>query len=318
MGLGFEEVFPLEGFDKRNGPEQVVPVGGSRFVRYSSAIGSPTIQSSNTSRVTVRSIKTASVGSITTQLLELTGAGEGEAEIQAYGTGRATERLRVYVLPKRTLSVTYYLVSDTGKHATSRTAAELIPLAGILNSIYLPQANIEFTSLGTVPVKITRNLGGAVSYGKVSENTHPCDELEAGGEFLSDLIPFAKTGDLHIFFAWETDPFGDGRGPLEGYTPKSGRYCLIRDNTGSAPLWLVAAHEIGHALGVSHTSKTRSATNRLFCKVMPSGECEGGHQPDCPHWAELSKYLMMAGNNTTNSLIPPREAARMNSFLYGK
>ena len=319
MASGFRGLFPYEGFDDANGPQQCVPAKGIRFVAYRNVLANPVFESANPHCVAVRDVTpTGSIGP-DTRILELTGGVTGTTKIHVSSSGCIRETLWAYCLPRRKMTLACHLVSDGGGHSTARTAASLATLSDEINRVYLPQANVEFVGLPVTNIQVKRDLGNTVTFATQGQPADICQGASGpGGEMLDSLIPGAGPGDVHLYFVWEMDGYSDTPGALDGYTAPTTRHCMIRDNTGAFPLWFVAAHEIGHALGMAHTSRMRSWLNTIHCPVMPKGDpCEGGHAPSCKHWAELSRHLMMHGNNTNSPFIAPQAAMEINARLMG-
>jgi hypothetical protein len=238
----FEEAKPNDGFDgKVNPPWQMVPASGFKLVKVVNAAG-----------LTISCDKPAiaSVVQISPDTIRVGGLAPGTAIIRAKdASGKVVGTLDVAVKRKKTIVTSYFFVEDAAKrkkHATTRTLGDEVNLTKLINEIFLPQANIEFTVKSAQKLPIDKDLGNVVRWALNIPGV-PVSEDE-WNLLKSKRDPGA---DFNVFFVWEYEqdasPNSDD---TEAGTIKKDKMTIMEDKLTDITSEEVLAHEAGHFLGV--------------------------------------------------------------------
>jgi hypothetical protein len=156
----FEESAVNNGFDRKVTPHwQMVPLSGFKLVNVVNAAG--LTFSCNKPAI-------ATVVQISPTQIRIGGLAKGTALIEARdAAGKLVGTLEIAVKAKKTVATSYFNVEDSAtpkKHTTTRKVGDEVKLTQLINAIYLPQANIEFTVRSAQPLPIAQNLGNVVRW----------------------------------------------------------------------------------------------------------------------------------------------------------
>lgn len=245
MPARFVNTTALDGFDPLPVPPwQMVPVGGSKRIRLTGGNGL-TVDSTATAKATV----TEFAGPFVTggREFEITGVAKGTAFIEAKdAAGTVRARLEIAVKAKKSVKVTFNFVVDNTGHHTSRRESSVDGWVSTMNTIFLPQTNVELVKHKARKVHVPANLGDVVRFSShlpsVRRRQHEWDKVVAKGD---------RSADFNIFFVWEYEqdatPYTDDTqaGTLNGS-------CIFQDK-GMTDIPENMAHETGHFLGCDDT-----------------------------------------------------------------
>jgi hypothetical protein len=255
---GFRPVFYMEGFDERASPHwQMVPVNGDRFVALRGGAGL-TVRSCSPSIVTVQEITQAQLPAsghcrlaleAGDRIFRLHGAAKGSARIQARRGAAPEVELAVDTKHRKTLRVSFNLVSDPAGHHTVRPPASIPGWMPIINGVFNGQANVAFELRLVRPITVAGNLGDQVTI---------CHGGEEEWNRVTALANRDRGADVNFFLVWELEqtasPTVDS---LEALMAPNGA-CLVEDNLHGIEAVNIA-HELGHRLGVrDHYDASRS------------------------------------------------------------
>lgn len=195
------------------------------------------------------------------------GKQRGHTFIEVRKNNVVQTKLEVSVKQPLKKTLAFWFVTDAPdaggvKRATERNPSEAAQLITRINEIYTPQTNIEFVSVGAAAKTLTKSLGEEITFDA---------DLYAGGgannrsEWDTVMAVKVRTADIHIFFVWTiTCEHRQKPGNCVGY--HAFKNILIENlNTGIKGVAEIAAHEVGHALGVvSHLTSERNDDYLMF------------------------------------------------------
>jgi hypothetical protein len=218
----------------------MVPLGGTKIVLVSNAgaVSSVTANNPNIVRPVLRGGGVA-----------LTGIARGTTLVKVRDvSGRVLARLDVTVKRKKTVRTKFWLVQDkNGKgRATARSQSDVDAALPIMNDIWLPQANVEFTQRGTAEAKVYKqDFGDEVRFTahlpKVPLKEHEWDIVVAKRDFGADF---------NVFFVWEYEDNIDAGDGVDAGTLAFQKSALVEDSLSGHGLGRTLAHEAGHNMGL--------------------------------------------------------------------
>lgn len=236
----FQELAPELGFDAGVSPAWfMVPLGGANTCKLVGGAGM-TVTSVDTTVAKV--VELPGTQSLPIRLLIVQGVKKGSTFLEAKRGSTLVERLEVSVKAKKTVRLGFNFVSDTGGHKTRRTKAETAGYVSVMNSIFLPQVNIEIKEHSSRDVRVPQNLRQVVRFSRhlagVAARQHEWDAVVA----MRD-----SSADFNIFFVWE---YEQDMTPHDDHTDAGtlGGNCIFEDQAG-AEVGETLAHETGHFLG---------------------------------------------------------------------
>jgi hypothetical protein len=232
----FAEHYPLDG--------QMVPVGGLKVVRLLGGDGL-TITSTHPAIATVA----AAYGPVLKpmRLFHITGVAAGTAFLEAKNSAGIVEaRLELAVKAKKTVKVAFNFLTDTSGHSTVRRHGSVDGWIATMNTIFLPQVNVELVKHSVRDVQVNANLGSVVRF-----SSHLRRVPVAEHEWDTVVAKRDTSADFNIFFVWQ---YEQDRSPRTDNTQAgtSGSNCLFQD-TGMRDIPENLAHETGHFLGADDT-----------------------------------------------------------------
>lgn len=168
------------------------------------------------------------------------GATTGGAVLTASNPdGSVAGRLQIAVLPRKSLSVRFYILSDTsgelGHRAKAISRAEIPEFARVADRIW-SQANIGVTYAGTHDFVFKGDAGDVVDAYQVV--------LQFGDQKQAEMTP----ADRHVIFVWELSD--KAKKKVRGETPFKGPVICLHHILH--PPSSIFAHELGHSLQLEH------------------------------------------------------------------
>jgi hypothetical protein len=247
----FTRAFRIQGYDRFASPDwQMVPLNGHRFVILRDGAGF-TVTSVNPARCTVEEVNEGDLPpedrqpfQVGDRFFKITGCSHGSGMIEAR-SGATLVRLETGVKRSKKVKLKFNFVSDSGGHATTRNAADVLRNFATAKWMYREQINVNLESLGTAPIAMAQDLGPVVRF-----SSHIAGVAAAEHEW--DLVVGRRdnAADLNFFFVWEYEQ-DDSPGVDDANAGTLGGNCIFEDDIGAGiPLWRTMSHEIGHHLGV--------------------------------------------------------------------
>jgi hypothetical protein len=244
MATHFEKARSNDGFDDSPTPPWLmVPTAGEKkAILVDGEMMSVTSQDLSVATV---SEKPGTAGNKKRELI-IKGLKKGTTLIDVKSGGTSKAQLDVAVKDRKTVKMAFNYVSDNAGHKTWRVRASAPRWIKIINSIYLPQTNIEFKNHSVNNVNIPQNLGRVVRFSThligVAASQHEWGIVTAKGD---------STADFNIFFVWE---YEQDNTPRIDHTDAgtSGGNCIFEDRAGKE-VGETLSHEAGHFLGVNDT-----------------------------------------------------------------
>lgn len=184
------------------------------------------------------------------------------------------------VVPRRTIKVAFYFVKDVGVKdrnvrnkngiSTTRPQAAVDQWLEYMNTVYIPQTNLEFVKRPPKTISVNWEHGDKV---EMKDELGGADWQKKWAAFINhpekDL-----DADFHLFFVREVigrkaegSDF-DLKAIVDKEPKDHPRHCLIEDDM-SLNLGQVLAHEAGHHLEVEHDPFTKGAL--MHPEIQKSG-----------------------------------------------
>jgi Matrixin len=193
--------------------------------------------------------------------ITVTAWGEDMTTIEARSSdGRQALYLTVYTRPSQEVTIAFYLMRDSGGHATRRTEAEAGQILQRLNEIYEPQTNITFAQVDLQTITVSQDLGRNIDLprrgqGAGAEFTAIEQATEAMRAMGVRALSAANHARVRVHFVWSLRRAATSD-DLEGSSRIGGNTLLVEDRL-AANVGTVVAHEVGHCLGLDHPGAQR-------------------------------------------------------------
>jgi len=256
MAPRFAEHIPLDGYDAGPVPDwQMAPVGFTKVVRL---IGGAGLDVSVTPSGFATVAEAFGPVPKPMRLFHITGVKKGTAFLEAKDAGGTVRsRLELSVKDKKPVKVTFNFVFDSAGHKTVRAHSSVDGWVSTMNSIFLPQVNVEIIKHNVRNVSVGADLGRVVRFSshlpKVAAAQHEWDDVIAKRD---------GTADFNFFFVWQ---YEQDASPLSDNTQAGTMAgdCLFQD-TGMKDVAENLAHETGHFLGASDTYASHKRQTLMY------------------------------------------------------
>ncbi len=241
----FRRIIAWKGFDRFSIPHyQMVPMNETRYVLLRDGKGLA-VSSSKPAALVVTEIAATSLPAgqkdpimAGDRIFKLVGRQWDIAFVQARtGAGALAASLECDIKNRRSVTVAFNFVRDTGGHSTNRAPAASVQWLRVINGIFNGQANVFFRQTVSRWVAMTENLGATVRWSTIASE-HEWDKVVARRD---------NNADMNFFLVWNYEQGalnvvdGTDAGTLGGN-------CIFEDGAGNQ-IGETMAHELGHFLG---------------------------------------------------------------------
>ncbi len=261
----FEQVFPHQkenGFDATAVPRWLmVPMQNPlREIRIVNAAGLQIVSRNRSIAEPVSFTRSQPLDRITSddEVIRVLGKMAGKTRLEVLDVdGSIVVALAVSVLTKITVKSAFHFVKHPTIGTTRRLGAEREMLR-VMNSIYLPQVNVEFSHHQARELPITGAFGNEVN---------EAGTLPNGDREWDTIVANRNTGArFNVFFVKELEQAAaeaDGTDDADALATIAGLDCIFEDDAGVEEGESLA-HEAGHCLGVRHNSPITSTVDMLM------------------------------------------------------
>lgn len=171
------------GFDP-NGPWQMVPYQGTRFLHLSVAgVESWSVESANPVIASVSRVdQPGGVDQVLNNVVRVDGLHHGRTFLIARGPKRQQlGRIEIEVKHQLKRFIRFFLVSDNAGHTTSFTDADTKEWTDFINDeVFTPQVNAYFQHLSTESIKINEDIGDPIDFASIGLTPFVKREGDAG------------------------------------------------------------------------------------------------------------------------------------------
>jgi hypothetical protein len=269
--IHFERVIPTDvndGFDPGFQPQwlMVPALGGRRELVLVSGEGVRLFTDRPAVLQLVSPFTNRAVDSLITvlrrQRVQFQGNLPGEATIFAADllTGAVVPVLSVSVLPRLTVSIRAWRVTDPDHPTPGRAVSSINNMVQEADKLYLRQANIHLELAGTQLLPFTQRLSDPTA--PLSGGVRPITGRTVGGEdfplLRNDPRVVGSTARVNVFFVWEWEPDTPDTDAEANNIPGTG--VIFEDRAGAEnppDVALSFMHEVGHCLGLFHRETSR-------------------------------------------------------------